>query len=597
MKTSKNSRVSALGDLFEAVGPSTAPALRRQIALVVSYAVLQAVTFLLGVPALEALLKKDVGAAWGWSGAVVACAALTLVVRHLQSMGGFRVGMRTINSLHHRLGDHIVSLPLGWFTAGRTGKLTRQVSQGTKDAGGIVAHHLEPLLTGTLTPLVVVLGMFAWDWRLALALLVCGPLLYAVYGWTSAYAQRVDDRLEESSAEANERVLEFARAQMVLRGSGPEGPGPALLEDALCEQDRASRARARADAPTRMLFGLAVQASLIVALAVGAWRLHDGADPALVAASLVLAVRFAEPAAAVANLGGPLRSARSALDAVLLVLRSEPLPSAAAAPTSIRALDSSAGGVSVELRDVWFSYDADRGPALDGVSVRVPAGRTLALVGASGSGKTTVTRLIARFFDVDEGSVAIAGVDVRDLPADRLAAMLAVVFQDAHLFDDTIGQNIRAGRPEASREEVAAAAATARVDEIVARLPDGWETRVGERGAALSGGERQRVALARALLKDAPVVLLDEATAALDPENQAAVQRSLRQLSGRCTLIVIAHRLETVVDADRIAVLDRGRIVEQGTHAELLASPDGRYAAMWRERLASRGWRLESAVR
>jgi ATP-binding cassette subfamily B protein len=232
---------------------------------------------------------------------------------------------------------------------------------------------------------------------------------------------------------------------------------------------------------------------------------------------------------------------------------------------------------------------------LRGVSLTVPARTMTALVGPSGSGKTTVTRVIARFFDVGAGAVRIGGADVRDLGTERVMSLVSPVFQDVYLFDVTIAENIRIGRPDAGDDEVRRAARLARVDEIVERLPDGWDTRVGEGGAMLSGGERQRVSIARAILKDAPIVLLDEATAALDPENEAAVQDALAALTADRTLLVIAHRLPTIAAADQIAFLDGGRITERGTHAELLAR-GGRYADFWRQRSRAQGWRLARAA-
>ena len=217
-----------------------------------------------------------------------------------------------------------------------------------------------------------------------------------------------------------------------------------------------------------------------------------------------------------------------------------------------------------------------------------------AIVGASGSGKTTILRLIARFWDVGSGSVRIGGVDVRDMTTEDLMARISVVFQDVYLFDGSIAENIRLGRPEASDAEVLEAARLARVDDIAARLPGGLDAGVGEGGAVLSGGERQRVSIARAILKDAPIVLLDEATSALDPLNEAAVQAALHALTRGKTLVIVAHRLQTVRQAQQILVLEGGRITEQGAHDDLIAL-NGRYAAFWMERRRAAGWRIGPA--
>jgi ATP-binding cassette subfamily B protein len=232
----------------------------------------------------------------------------------------------------------------------------------------------------------------------------------------------------------------------------------------------------------------------------------------------------------------------------------------------------------LEFESVTFGHDGRT--VLDGLSLSVPQGRRLAVVGPSGAGKTTLLRLLARFHDVDAGAVRVGGVDVRAIGAEALAAQTAIVFQDVYLFDTTIEENVRLGRPGASAAQVRAAATAARLDEVVERLPQGWATEVGEGGALLSGGERQRVSIARALLKDAPIVLLDEVTSALDPVNEAAVHEGIERLMAGRTVVVVAHRLRTVRRADHVVFLDGGRIAEEGTHDELVRR-GGRYADFW----------------
>ena len=242
-----------------------------------------------------------------------------------------------------------------------------------------------------------------------------------------------------------------------------------------------------------------------------------------------------------------------------------------------------------------FRYAADEPDVLRGVSLRIAPGSMTALIGESGSGKTTLVRLIARFFDVSQGSVLVGGVDVRQMSGAQLAGQISQIFQDSYLFTGSIADNIRIGKPDASDAEVMEAAQQAGVAEIIARLPQGLDTPVGEGGARLSGGERQRIAIARALIKDAPILLVDEATAALDAENQAAIAKALARLRGRRTLIVIAHQLSTVAMADQIVVLEGGQVVEQGPPAQLRES-QGRYAAFLGQRQSAKGWRIAPAA-
>lgn len=568
--------------LFTVLGPQHARPLRRMLAGIVAGAVLQGLGFVLLVPLLRALLAGDGDRAWAWLGAQAAVAALYGVVHYVSQAAGYETGAALSRTLHHRLGDHIAALPLGWFRADRVGRLGQLLSKGVTDIQGVPAHLLRPVVTGFVTPATVVAAMFLFDWRLALAAALTAPVAALVYRWSGDLVARADHGADAAAAEAGGRVVEFAQTQPVLRAFGRTAEGHALLDDALVAQRDAGRRLLVTALPGLVAFVVVVQAAFTVVLLLGTnLALGGSIEVAELIALLVLAARFVEPMVVAADLGGALRMARNSLGRIDEVLAAEPLPE----PEAPRQ----PSGAAIELDRVSFAY-GDR-PVLDGVSLRVPERTMTALVGPSGSGKTTVTRLVARFWDVDAGTVRVGGCDVRDLTTADLMRQLSLVFQDVYLFEGSVEDNVRVGRPGASDAEVRAAARLARVDEIVERLPQGWATPVGEGGATLSGGERQRVSIARALLKDAPIVLLDEATAALDPENEAAVQDALSALVADRTLLVIAHRLQTVMAADQIVVLEGGRVAETGTHDQLLAA-GGRYADFWRERHRAQGWRI-----
>jgi ATP-binding cassette subfamily B protein len=328
-------------------------------------------------------------------------------------------------------------------------------------------------------------------------------------------------------------------------------------------------------------------AALLVA---GALWMSELAGSGLPASSLVtvmlallLTSRFIDPLLEVASYSEVLRGARSQLAVVDELFAVEPLPPAQAPQAPADA--------SVELREVSLRYADDLPEVLHKVSLRIAPGSMTALVGASGSGKTSLMRLIARFFDASHGSVLVGGVDVRQMTSAQLAAQISQIFQDAYLFQGSIADNIRIGKADASDAQVMEAARQAGVVEIIERLPQGLDTPVGEGGARLSGGERQRISIARALIKDAPILLVDEATAALDAENQAAIAEALARLRGKRTLVVIAHQLSTVAMADQIVVLDQGQVSEQGSHAQLSSKP-GLYAHFLAQRRAAKGWRI-----
>ncbi|MEU2093148.1 ABC transporter ATP-binding protein [Nocardia beijingensis] len=557
--------------LLRVLGHEYAPAVRRTVVLMTATSVAEGLSYALLVPVLRALLGSTPADALGWLiafGAAIACYA---VLRYRSDLSGFLVGTTLLRGVYHRFGDHLARLPLGWFTAGRVGEVSVLASEGVLQAMSVIAHLLAPMISACVTPLTIVAVLLAFDWHMGLAALAAVPVVAAIQIWTGRAMAAADADRVERAEEATARVVEYLQAQPVLRAGGRTAERFRLLDDALSGLERASRRAVLAALPGMVGLTLTVQAMFTVLLALGAYlALGGNAGAAEMLAMLVLVARCADPLLSLSEIGGKLRSARTVLGGLDTVLRAEPLPEPR---EPIRPV-----GQDLAFESVVFRH-GDR-TVLDGVSLSVPEGRRVAVVGPSGAGKSTLLQLLARFYDVDGGAVRVGGVDVRAISTEALMERIAVVFQNVYLFDGTIEENVRLGRPGAAEAEVRAAATAAGLDEVIERLPGGWATNVGEGGALLSGGERQRVSIARALLKNAPIVLLDEVTSALDPVNEAAVHDGIERLLAGRTVVLVAHRLRTVRRADHIVFLDDGRIVEEGSHDELLRL-GGRYAAFW----------------
>ena len=503
---------------------------------------------------------------------------------------GRRMGMSGalgfMHDVHHAVGDRIARLPLRWFTADSAGTLSRAVSQEMVALGESAAHFVY-LLTSTAAACVVVgAGSWAWDWRLGLLLTLAVPLFAGFVRLSRRLLDRGKSISEPAERELAARIVEIARCQGALR-SCRAASGYSRLTAAFDDGARASRRALWWESAGNLVNGALSQILVVVMIVLTSSLAASGSMEPLAAIAVIgMCLRFTtmldDIGAAVMGME-ERRQMMNHLDAVMdAELMAEPQePSALPEPGT------------VELDDVVFGYRPDA-PVLTGVSMSVPARTMCAIVGPSGSGKTTIARLIARFWDVDSGAVRVGGADVRDMPTTQLMEQLSMVFQDVYLFDDTLAANIRIGDPAADDAQVRWAAGLAGVTEIVNRLPHGWSTRVGEGGRALSGGERQRVSIARALLKRAPIVLLDEATSALDAENEANIVAAMQELRRTSTLIVIAHKLETIAAADQVIVLDDvGRIAQRGHHHELV-SVEGPYRSFWEQRTRARGWALVS---
>ena len=486
-----------------------------------------------------------------------------------------RVGQRVIADVQNALYTRLIHADLAYFNANASGTLISRFSADVVFLRSAAANVLVGIGKDAVTVVFLVALMFYEDWMLALASFFAFPLAIRPIAGIGRRMRRVSASTQVEAGLIATLLNQTFQGARHVKAYGMEAyeqrRAGELFERMFRLIDRANRTRARASPMMETLGGSAIA----VVILYGGYQVIEGARTPGAFFTFITALLLAyQPLKSLANLNASLQEGLAAAQRLFEVLDIEPAIRDRQGAPPLRV----AGG-EIVFRDVRFSYQP-QAVALDGVSLTVPAGSTVALVGPSGAGKSTILNLIPRFYDVSEGGIAIDGQDVRDVTLASLRGALALVAQEASLFDDTVRANIAYGRFGASQEDIETAAAAAGADRFIAELPLGYDTLVGEHGIRLSGGQRQRLAIARAMLKDAPILLLDEATSALDNESERQVQAALRRLMRGRTTLVIAHRLSTITGADQICVMDRGRIVETGKHAQLLAR-GGLYARLY----------------
>lgn len=528
---------------------------------------------------------------WGWL--AVWFAVANIVVYFVALMCTHIAAFRTARNIRHAGIAHVLELPLGFFTGDQSGRLRKVIDDNAALTEDLLAHKLPDLTAAVVTPVAAIIMLFVFDWKMGLLCLLTMVLAMACMmsmmgGKNAGFFHRYQQEIEKMSGEAVEYVRGIPVVKVFQQTVYSFKAFYAAIQS---YSDLASQyAMSCRNGQTAFLtcingcFALLIPAALVLASGGNGWG---------VLADFIFYALFGPACGGMIN--RVMYASESVMEADEAMIKLDEILQQK--PLAKSAVSRKAEGTDISFEHVTFCYPGMERPALNDVSFVVEAGTVVGLVGPSGGGKSTAAALIPRFWDVDSGRVKVGGVDVREMNNQNLMEQIAFVFQDTKLFKVSVMENIRMARPNATLEEVRAAARAAQCDDILAKLPQGLDTVVGTKGVYLSGGEAQRIALARAILKDAPIVVLDEATAFADPENEALIQKAFGELTKGKTVLMIAHRLSTVQNADKILVMEKGVVKEQGSHKALLAE-NGLYAEMWRNYQQAAAWKVgkEAAI-
>lgn len=550
--------------------------------------VLSAICSAMRIPAtylvICALLENNVtmNTLWASLAVIVGSVIATILINMKSTMLQTRGGYRACANKRIEIAEHLRYLPMGWFQANSLGEVTSVTTNTMENMANVATRVVMITTRGFLTAGIIAVMMLIYDWRIGLITLTGLLVFVGINTLMQKKEQAVSQRKMNADEDLVAKVLEYVQGIAEVKNFDLTEDSTTQVQDAVEECRKAAFAM---ELPSVVFIFLQFIANKFtgVAVCIGALIFWFNGTMPLENCLLMLLCSFIlfEQLDSAGSFSTLFRSIDIGVGKANAILDVEPM--------DIEGKEMVPQSCDIALEHVDFSYGQKK--ILDDVSLTIPEKTMVAIVGPSGSGKTTLCNLMARFWDVQGGRVTLGGRDVKDYSYDSLIRNFSFVFQRTYLFSDTIANNIRFGKPGASMDEIIAAAKKARCHNFIMALPEGYDTVIGEGGASISGGERQRIAIARAIMKDAPVIVLDEATANVDPENEKELMEAVSELTHDKTVIMIAHRLKTVRDADCIFVVDKGRIVRQGTHDELVAQ-DGIYRRFVVERRQAAGWKL-----
>jgi ATP-binding cassette subfamily B protein IrtB len=559
---------------------------QKGIVFAVIHSLFEALQLLALAVVLKAMLENRMSAATAWLsfGTMLISMIGVIITGHISRMNEIAGSFLTCADKRIKIGDRLKYMPMGYFNSHSLGNITAAVTTTMADIEEVAPRVMDKTIHGFIHALIIAASLTIFDWRIGL-IVIAGILFFiGINGLLQRKSRRISPQRQAAQAKLVGAVLEYIQGMSVVKAFHLDKTANKTIDKAIVDCEKNNCGLEKRFIPYIALQQLVLRlTSVVIVIAAILFYFNGTMELFMCLLMMIAAFIIYSQLEAAGSMSSMLRLIDVSIDRVEEIHQTPVMDSDGRAQQQ--------PGFAIEFKNVSFSYEQRQ--IIDNVSFTIPQGTTTAIVGPSGGGKTTLCNLLARFWDVDQGVITLGGTDIREYTLDSLLANISMVFQHVYLFNDTIANNIKFGKPDATMAEVMAAARKACCHQFIQAFPAGYDTVIGEGGATLSGGEKQRIAIARAILKDAPIIILDEATANVDPENENQLQQAIAELTKDKTIIMIAHRLKTVKRAHQILVVDDGKIVQRGTHEALLKQP-GIYADFIGLRQKAIGWKLKT---